>query len=124
MDVKNLMTCEVFCVVDNSEVEAAAQLLKDKRISGMPVVDKEGRPIGMVSLADLADPACAKSGPVSLVMERAVACIDSSASLREAAEMMIKESKHRLLVLDDGKMVGILSALDVLPGLLHQFSRD
>jgi CBS domain-containing protein len=121
MDVKNLMTCEVFFVVEDSDLESAAQLLKDKKISGAPVVSKEGRPVGMISIADLADPACPEKGLVSEIMDRTVVCVDSGATLREAAELMVKESEHRLLVLTDGKMVGILSALDVLPGLLRQF---
>ncbi len=121
MDVKNLMTCEVYSVAEDDDLKSAAQLLKDKRISGAPVVSKDGRPVGMVSIADFADPACPEDGLVKSIMDTTVVCIDSGATLREAAELMIKEAEHRLLVLADGKMVGILSALDVLPGLLRQF---
>jgi predicted transcriptional regulator len=121
MDVQNLMTREVFFVNEDADLVSAAQLLKDKRISGAPVVNRDGRPVGMVSLADFADPACPEEGIVSSVMDRTIVCIDSSATLREAAELMIQEAEHRLLVLAEGKMVGILCALDVLPGLLRQF---
>jgi len=121
MDVQNLMTREVFFVNEDADLVGAAQLLKDKRISGAPVLNRDGRPVGMVSLADFADPACPEEGVVSSIMDRTIVCIDSGATLREAAELMIQEAEHRLLVLADGKMVGILSALDVLPGLLRQF---
>ena len=121
MDVQNLMTREVFTVTESTDLVSAATLLRDKKISGAPVVNSDGRPVGTVSLKNLADPSCPQEGVVSQIMERGVVCIDSSATLREAAELMIKESERRLLVLADQRMVGIISALDILPGLLRQF---
>ncbi len=122
MDVKNLMTRGVFAVVENTAIASAAQLLSDQKISGAPVVCKDGRPVGMLCLRNLADPACPSEGVVADIMSRRVVCIDSSASLREAADLMVTESLHQLLVIEDERMVGILTALDILPGLLRQLS--
>ncbi len=120
MDVKNLMTRNVFAVVENTSIDSAAQLLSDQKISGAPVVCNDGRPVGMLCLRDLADPACPREGLVSDIMTRRVVCIDSSATLREAADLMVTESLHQLLVVDPERMVGVLTALDLLPGLLRQ----
>lgn len=121
MDVQNLMTREVFTVTVGTDIASAAMLLREKKVSGAPVLDDDGRPVGTVSLKNLANPECPDEGVVSDIMNRGVVCIDSSATLREAAELMVKESERRLLVLADGRMVGIISSLDILPGLLRQF---
>ena len=120
MDVQDLMTRDVFALAEDTELADVVRLLKERKLSGAPVVCKDGRPVGMVSLRDLADPSCPAVGTASDAMSSRVVCVDSGASLREAAELMVAESLHRLLVVDDGRMVGILSALDVLPGLLRQ----
>jgi predicted transcriptional regulator len=51
---------------------------------------------------------------VSEVMTRTVLYVSPDATIQEAADMMERERVHRLLVLDDGKLVGILSAWDVV----------
>lgn len=121
MDVQNLMTREVYTVAEQTSLESARKLLHDKKVSGAPVLNDAGQPVGIIGLKNLADPGCPAEGVVADYMDGRVVTIDASATLREAAELMVRESLHRLIVVVDGKMVGILAALDVLPGLLRQF---
>jgi CBS domain-containing protein len=51
---------------------------------------------------------------VSDRMTRALASVDVGASLREAATRMISAGVHRLLVLDEGRLAGIVSATDIV----------
>jgi len=50
---------------------------------------------------------------VSEVMTRALWTLPSSASAREAAELMREHAIHRVLVVDEGVLVGIVSSLDI-----------
>src|SRR5262245_37630341 len=58
-DPRNMLVCEAmsrelfFCYGDES-VESAAKLMEEKQIRRLPVFDRSERPIGMVSLGDLA----------------------------------------------------------------------
>jgi CBS domain-containing protein len=51
---------------------------------------------------------------VSEVMTRAVLSVEPGADLREAASLMEREGVHRLLVIERGELVGILSAWDIV----------
>jgi CBS domain-containing protein len=51
---------------------------------------------------------------VSEVMSRAVLSVEANTDVREAASLMVERSVHRLLVLERGELVGILSAWDLV----------
>ena len=53
MRAKDIMTANVVTISPEAEIAEIAQLLIDKNISGVPVVDANGRPVGMVSEGDL-----------------------------------------------------------------------
>ncbi|WP_437878500.1 CBS domain-containing protein [Sorangium sp. So ce513] len=146
MPLANIMTRDVVCVRPEITVDAISALLVRHGISGMPVVDAEGRPIGMVSRADVLRAAQERGDtgeserltlrrdevppldmdqgfhvvePVKTtardIMTPVVVQMHESASIRQAASLMAYEGIHRLPVTsDDGKVVGILSSLDVL----------
>jgi CBS domain-containing protein len=147
--VAEVMTRDVYAVAPDTGLATAAELLQRKRITGMPVVDSDGRPIGVVTLADLYDPDRARSnddgyplfyriadgervgvsgagepgrGRVSDMMSPFVLSIESTASLVDAANRMVSEAVHRLLVMDGGALVGIVTMTDLLRGfaLLHR----
>ncbi|WP_437819794.1 CBS domain-containing protein [Sorangium sp. So ce1078] len=141
-----IMTRDVICVRPEVPVDEIAALLVRHEISGMPVVDADGKPVGMVSRADViraahergdteeservtlhpADvvPLDIEQGfyvyePVKVtardVMTPVVVQLHESATIRQAAALMAYEGVHRLpVVSDDGRVVGILSSLDVL----------
>lgn len=142
----DIMTRDVVCVRPEIAVDEVAALLARHGINGVPVVDAEGRPVGMVSRADVLraveergdteevarvtarpherapldlEPGFHVLEPVTTtagdVMTPVVVTLHESASIRQAAALMAYEGVHRLPVLsDDGKVVGILSSLDVL----------
>jgi CBS domain-containing protein len=51
--VSDIMTRNVICVHENMSVDAVCALFLDQGISGAPVVDDEGKPVGVVSKTDL-----------------------------------------------------------------------
>jgi CBS domain-containing protein len=144
LKVRDVMTTEVFAVAPDTGLDSVAKLLTAKRISGAPVVGIDGKPLGVISLADLADqdrdvrgrqgysvfyrisdgltefgpdeeddhPGCAED-----VMEGSVISIDADSPIDGAAAMLIEHQIHRLLVVSEDKLVGIVSSLDVLKGV-------
>jgi CBS domain-containing protein len=52
--VKDVMTANVFWCYDDQDIEAAAQLMEEKQIRRLPIVNRQKRLVGIVSLGDLA----------------------------------------------------------------------
>jgi len=115
--VEEIMNRELFSLGPEEAVDDALAYLLSLDISGAPVVDSDRRPIGMLSFRDAVE---ADSGRrVDAQMNSPVMTVRSSASIDEAGRLMAESGYHRLVATDDGgRAVGIVSALDVVRGLL------
>ena len=84
---------------------------------GFPVVDVEGRLVGVLTRRDLLDPGVAEDAPLRSLIHRAPIVVEGHLSLRDAADRMVQAKVGRLPVLaDDGsrRVVGIISRSDLL----------
>ncbi|HJZ88367.1 MAG TPA: CBS domain-containing protein [Polyangia bacterium] len=108
------MTREVLCVREDLDVDSARALLTERAQGGAPVVNRERKLIGFVSMSDLLGDE-ANGATVDEVMVRAVVTLPESATLAQAAAVMAFEGLHRIPVLrSDRSVAGIVSAIDVL----------
>jgi CBS domain-containing protein len=139
--VAELMNPDVVCLPPEATVGEAEQTLVRRGVSGAPVVDPGGRPIGIISQRDLArhlsERATAGSSgqfysdvedyqelaelkvdrsstPVSELMSRDVYSVTRETGVAVAANIMRERRIHRLLVTDRGRLVGIVTSLDLL----------
>ena len=89
----------------------AAELLLYHHISGMPVLDGDGRLVGVVSEIDVID----KQGEtVADVMSRRVVSVDATAHPEAIAAVMARAQIKRVPVLQDDVVVGIISRADIV----------
>lgn len=141
MKVAAAMSREVLALAPDTSLSAAARLFATRHITGAPVIDHTGQVLGVVSQTDLVDPDRSRSeasghsgyyrvsegqtdavgeavgsedGMVADVMSANVLSIGPAAPLCEAIHSMVAEGVHRLLVADEGRLVGIISSMDVL----------
>jgi len=91
-------------------------------VHALPVVDEQDQPLGILTSSDLVD-ALPATLPVHRVMTRAVVEVPPDADPEAAAQAMVNHRIHHLLVTDKGRLVGILSALDLL-GLVRTQSKS
>lgn len=119
--VGDLMTHEPVVTREEATVASAVRLLDAYGISALPVVDEGGMPVGVVSQTDLlrcrSRPGYAELRwsdlPVGDVMSRPAIAVDADLELADAARLMRDERVHRVVVVDDdGRAIGILSAMD------------
>ena len=144
MFAKQVMTRQVVAVAAEASVYDAAEILLNARISAAPVVDADGRMIGIVSEADLMhrpeiatvpgkswlqrlladDTIMAKdfihshSHRVADVMTKSVVSAEEHSSLKEISSLMQRHHVRRIPIVRNGKVVGIVSRANLLQGLL------
>jgi CBS domain-containing protein len=112
---KDIMTTRVVTVKPSTPIADAARLLVRRKISGVPVVDEKDKTkvVGILTEADLlAAPSGAKT--VAEVMRRRVISVAPDTSVDDIAATLVKRKVKRVPVLDGGKLVGIVSRIDVL----------
>ena len=111
--IRDLMRARVVTAQPHHTVEHVRGLLARNRIHAVPVVDGEGGLVGIVSSSDLV--AGVKDGtPVSRIMTEKVYTVPAYDDVSVAARVMRNHGIHRVVVTDEQKVVGVLSAFDLL----------
>lgn len=111
--VAELMSESVLTAEPHQSVEHIRQLLDRNSISSVPVVDSDGQPVGIVSVTDLAHDLKAGS-PISTIMTEKVYVVPKYEDVSIAARVMRNHKIHHVVVTHEKKVVGILSAYDLL----------
>jgi CBS domain-containing protein len=107
-----VMARRTVCVQPELTTDGLVAVLLEHNLSGVPVVDADGCPIGVVSKSDLVRHGSTPS-TVGEIMTPLAFTLPERAPLGHAAALMVVEGVHRVpIVSDDGQVVGILSALD------------
>ena len=143
MKAKDVMTADVVTVAEDASVNEAIRLMLQRKISGLPVVDKSGTLVGMVTEGDflrrselgterhaprwiefLAGPGKlaedyvhAKGRKVGDVMTDKVHAVDEDAPLNEVVETMERRRVKRVPVLRGRTLVGIVTRANLLRAL-------
>jgi CBS domain-containing protein len=139
-----LMSPNPLSLRDDVTLKEAIAFLVDRNISGAPVIDEAGRPVGVLTQSDVlvhdreevrhaAPPEveyssplpgsswddfqieCVDTTPVRDVMTPAVFCVSMASPAWDVVEQMRELNVHRLFVVDgDGVLVGVVTAMDIV----------
>ena len=116
MEAREIMSKDVVAVAPEMLADEAADLLLRYRIHGAPVVDGADQIVGMVSFTDLA----ARRGKmVREVMAPDPVCASEDTPVEEVAAMMLDQTIRRVPIVRDGRVVGIVSASDIIQVFLN-----
>jgi len=124
--VRDLMTADVLTIAADDDVLRAQELMYEKNIRHLPVVDDEGTLVGLISDRDLLSRALPpdtdlplttrqdllRSLKVSEVMTTDVETIDVDEAADVAAHVMLERKYGCLPVLEEGLLAGILTEAD------------
>lgn len=140
MTVRDVMTTSVISVQHDKPLKDVATLLVDHGISGLPVVDADKRVVGVVSEADFLLKESGADGMPHRRLERLLGetkatrryrakleattaaeamtspaiTVSPSHSINEAARTMTSHAINRLVVVDDDRLVGIVTRADLV----------
>jgi CBS domain-containing protein len=124
-----VMTSEVVCVGPDTPFKECVDMIRVHRVGALPVVDRSGRLLGILSESDLLRKEERSTGPdqrratartATGAMTRAVITSTQESSLTEAARLMHASSIRHLPITDGvGRLVGIISRADLLKVFLR-----
>ena len=139
--VRELMTRDLATLREDESIGAVLRKLLRRRVSGAPVVDAAGKLVGIISEHDLLEWQAAElerltrdpgldpqelarrleTESVGALMSHPAVTIESTASLAAALHLLLERRFRRLPVVEDGRVVGILSRSDVLKAMAQQW---
>jgi len=112
----------------DATLEDALILLVDRGLSAVPVIDDAGKPLGVLSRYDIlvhqrqkvGAVAAAEGARVADLMTPTVFAVTPNTSILEVIDQLLGLRVHRLFVVDNGTLIGVVSILDVLTHLRGQ----
>ena len=121
----DIMTDKVITVKKDLVVTEAIALLLRWHISALPVVDDEGKMIGIISEIDLVNLAFdgnAADTTVEDVMITNIIYFGPHTELADLVRTFSKKHLRRVPIIDKGKVVGIVSRRDILREMLRRYN--
>lgn len=144
---KHIMHTRMVTIDPEMTVQDVMQVFLDRQITGAPVIDDEGRVIGVVSHTDLiryqrrSAPTSPSSyftgsdgaslvGPLQLerrgatqvqdIMTPAAFMAEEDTPVEAVARFMLRRRVHRVIITRRGKLAGIITSMDLLRALLRK----
>lgn len=116
--VATVMVREVITVSPNDSLQKVKELLINNRIHHVPVVQDDGKLVGIVTTYDLfklnVNHKDYPTTKVANVMTKILAVVEPTDKVGTAAEVFMEHLFHALPVVENGKLVGIVTSFDVL----------
>jgi CBS domain-containing protein len=147
MRAVDLMTSEVVTVTPETKIEDLCDLFRDRKITGAPVVDGQGRLVGIVSKDDVIFKGRGMAAEhrqetdiktlfssgfvgftqvqgeapaiVGEIMTRDVLSAPDDATVEDLCRLMWEKRIHRIPIVRGSILVGIVSALDICKGVAN-----
>jgi CBS domain-containing protein len=126
--VRDIMSTTVQTIHRDTILSEVEVIFVTHKISGAPLIDDLGQLVGFVSKSDVIrfdstgeDPSYAMAHEIA---NPKVIIIEPSESIEKAAQKMLHEHVNHLVVMEDGAMVGVLSAFDFVKLVANDASDD
>ena len=108
---REIMSSPPITIGPNQSVIELAAVLSKHHISGVPVVDDQGRLLGVATEADVIERA---GDRVCEVMTTSVATVTEETPVEEIAQCFVQHRIKRVPVVRDGRPVGVVSRADIV----------
>jgi len=121
LKARDVMTKEVITIGPDTGLEETVSRLVNNKISGMPVCDKDGSVVGMISEKDVLNfifSGNIKNTKVREAMSTHIISFPPDADLDKIALMMGEKQIRRVPILENGKLLGIVSRRSIIKTVL------
>ena len=115
--VNQIMTKYVLSLEKSFSIQDAAEKMKSDKVGSIIVTDND-KPIGIITERDFVTRVAAEGRPlfteISEVMSSPLISIDHQETIWEASELMKRKNIHKLPVIEDDQIVGIVTTSDIV----------
>jgi|TARA_B100001059_G_C17390210_1_gene358713 signal-transduction protein with cAMP-binding, CBS, and nucleotidyltransferase domain len=126
--VSRMSKRKCFTLSEVDTVKTASQSLHEKKIGAMPVLDKNNNVVGIISERDLSQFIYAErfntSLSVSQIMSKNLVFCDLNTSVTELMEIMTQKKIRHILLMEEKKLLGIVSIGDVVNHLINKIKDE
>lgn len=124
MKVKDVMTAQIDRATENSPIQEVARFMKERDIGAVPICNDRQQPIGIVTDRDMVIRGIVSgvhgNEPVHKIMSKNPVCATPQMDVHEAAEIMASRQIRRLPVVEEGRIVGMVSLGDLAVTHIHE----
>ena len=115
--VRDAMTEDPRSIGASASVVEAARLMREEHIGSLPITDDE-QLVGMITDRDITTRVVAEAGDLKMasvedVYSRDLISVEPESDLAEALALMARHQVRRLPVVENGRLVGIVSQADI-----------
>ena len=127
LTARDYMTKNPFVLKPDTDVFEAIRQFIERKITGVPVVDESGQLVGLFSELDCMKAVATASyfeempGKIGDLMTTEFQRVPPSISMVELAELFSQAALRQFPVVEEGKLVGIISRVDVLKALVKNW---
>lgn len=112
--VREVMSTQVITAKETDSAQRVADIMKNQSIGSVIIIDDQGKPTGIVTDRDIVTRIVAKNllpsdVKAKEIMSTPISTIDPAMDIGAAAQMMKVRRIRRLLILDKGKIAGIIT---------------
>ena len=127
--VRHVIRKKLETIGPSSTAQEAAKRMRSKKISSLVVIERGDAPVGIVTERDLVRHVCSKdissdSVLIQEIMSSPIVTVDVNASIEQAADKMIQNKVRHLLIVEDGRIYGIITPSDFTIYLTENLNMD
>jgi CBS domain-containing protein len=117
--IETIMSTGISCATPDYSLNELEMLMDKQGIRCVPVIEANGKCVGVVSILDLlhwrlAKPHFGENVMAKDIITQPFESVEAGSSVEQAIEIMVSKNVHHLVVENMGKLVGILSTMDLL----------
>ena len=126
--VNRMSKRKCFTLTETDTVKIASQSLHEKKVGSMPVLNKYNNVVGIISERDLSQFIYAErfnsNLPISQIMTKELVTCDLNTSVTELMDEMTEKKIRHILIMEDKKLLGIVSIGDVVNHLIDKIKEE
>ena len=126
--VSRMSKRKCFTLTETDTVKTASQNLHEKKVGSMPVLNKDNNVVGIISERDLSQFIYAErfnsNLPISQIMTKELVTCDLNTSVTELMDEMTEKKIRHILIMEDKKLLGIVSIGDVVNHLIDKIKEE
>jgi signal-transduction protein with cAMP-binding, CBS, and nucleotidyltransferase domain len=126
--VSRMSKRKCFTLTEVDTVKSASLNLHEKKVGSMPILDKNNNVVGIISERDLSQFIYTErfnlNLPVTKIMSKNLVTCDLNTSVTELMDTMTEKKLRHILIMEDRKLLGIISIGDVVNHLINKIKEE